>query len=208
MVTLKRKKILFSGLAILCLAGLSLVYTNLLKSDSSVKRVSIQACVIVFTDTEGLINDSDLVVVASPLDAFEDREPVLSNYSSGDLMSFHTNTKIKISKVLKNNTDLDLKESSIMTIVEPIAVSTNALGEKEILAIEDYKEMEANKEYLMFIQGTLPGIYGLNNLNNGKFELTSSIDAAKSSQEETDPVHVQLKHDLFSKYGLIASQTD
>lgn len=202
MSIIKKKKIIISSFVILCLVAATTLYYNKIKPDSSIKRISIQASVIVFDNSEDLINDCDLVVVASPIDEFEDREPVINTYSSGDIMSFHTNTKIKISKILKNNTELDLKEASIMTIVEPIVLDGNAPGQKEILAIEGYKEMDAGKEYLMFIQNTRPGSYSINNLNNGKFEINTASTTAKSSQEETDPVHAQLKLDLFTKYGL------
>ncbi|MNJ03630.1 hypothetical protein D3C73_1640310 [compost metagenome] len=72
----------------------------------------------------------------------------------------------------------------------------------QIIMINDYVEMEAGKEYLMFIKMVRPGSYGLCNLNNGKFELNQLPDASKSSNEGSDTIHDSLKSELFDKYGL------
>lgn len=114
-----------------------------------------------------LSNYSDLVVIASPTDDFENRKHIATFYDTGDLQDYYTLNNLSIKKILAGDS------SNIGGNLE--VIESNGLvesGAQKIKMINDgYKETQKGLEYILFLKKDSQGQYQIVNRNEGTFTL-------------------------------------
>ncbi|WP_438434899.1 hypothetical protein [Gorillibacterium sp. sgz500922] len=165
---------------------------------SSVKTVSVQANYMGYTNSADLEKSAEIILVGRPLKKLEDRQKVETAYSDGTLQDFYTLTELEVEKVLKNTTSENIRAGKTFVAIEPIVMDQGLTG-KTKLTLEDYSEMKENHHYLLFLKAGSPGIYGVINMNNGKFDLDQPEIMANKSHSD---IGEKLKADFMKKYDL------
>ncbi|KWX70642.1 hypothetical protein AML91_26680 [Paenibacillus jilunlii] len=127
-----------------------------------------------------LSNYSDVIVIASPTDDFENRKHIATFYDTGDLQDYYTLNNLSIKKVLAGDSsnigeNLEVIESN--SIVE--------FGARKIKMINDgYKETQKGQEYILFLKKDPQGQYQIVNRNEGTFTL-DEVNSAITNKPET-----------------------
>ncbi|NQX47116.1 hypothetical protein HQN87_17435 [Paenibacillus tritici] len=110
---------------------------------------------------------SDLVVIASPIDDFENRKHISTFYDTGDLQDYYTLNNLTIKKVLsgdKSNIGENLEVIESNSIVD--------FGAQKIKMINDgYKETQKGQDYILFLKKDSQGQYQIINRNEGTFTI-------------------------------------
>ncbi|MGX1827302.1 hypothetical protein ACWIE6_03575 [Paenibacillus taichungensis] len=173
----KKKYIVIPVLLLLIIFVGSIAYLN---EDSEPdpqinKVVNLSANSITFNEINKLDEFAELVVIGYATDEFIDREHVVTAFDDGTMQSFHTNTNIKIEKILKKPDDFpsDQKE---LTIIEPVSLD----GDVKYTA-DHYVELQKDDKSVIFLMKNTFGNYGLINDNLGKFSLEQT-NQSKLSQ--------------------------
>ncbi|RAW19313.1 hypothetical protein DC345_00570 [Paenibacillus taichungensis] len=176
----KKKYIVIPVLLLLIIFVGSIAYLN---EDSEPdpqinKVVNLSANSITFNEINKLDEFAELVVIGYATDEFIDREHVVTAFDDGTMQSFHTNTNIKIEKILKKPDDFpsDQKE---LTIIEPVSLD----GDVKYTA-DHYVELQKDDKSVIFLMKNTFGNYGLINDNLGKFSLEQT-NQSKLSQSFT-----------------------
>jgi hypothetical protein len=179
---LKLKPLIICSVAIAALATYAVI-TNASDTNSNAKinttTVSIHSNYIAYDEVDALEEAAELVVFASPLKKFEDREHVNTYFGDGQLQDYYTLTEIKIDKVVK--APADFVNSDTLTVVEPIGLIKDKNKGNIKLALEDYSELSQGKEYVIFLKKNTYGQYGIINMELGKFSTDENQEEATSS---------------------------
>lgn len=198
---ISRKKIVVVFVITLILAGSSLFLNSKDSSNQSIRTVNIQGLYKAYSDTDSLDASADIILVGSPIKEFTERESVTTKYSDGELQAFYTLSEFKIEKVIKNESELDLENEKIMKVIEPIAL-VDFPGETVKMTLGNYVEMHPNNTYLIFIKQSLPGHYGIINMNNGKFNLDDAEKVKKDFNGSGSELNQKLKEEFIEMYEL------
>ena len=100
----------------------------------------------------------------------------------------------KISKVLNNKSDLDLKENDVIKVMELSATQKDSLGVTHLYQYEDYKSMDVNKEYILYLDESKsdPGVYIIGAVNYGKIPLETE-EKVEHNKEKILEIHQKAK---------------
>ncbi|WP_405155840.1 hypothetical protein [Paenibacillus sp. FSL K6-0108] len=196
----KKKYIVIPALLLLIIFVGSIAYLN---EDSETdpqinKVVNLSANSITFNEINKLDEFAELVVIGYATDEFIDREHVVTAFDDGTMQSFHTNTNIKIEKILKKPEDFpsDQKE---LTIIEPVSLD----GDVKYTA-DHYVELQKGDKSVIFLMKNTFGDYGLINDNLGKFSLEqtnqSKLSQSFTSQELSE--YELFRDSVMEKYNI------
>lgn len=193
-----RKKLIVLSLIIVCAAGISLTLYKVLgdKPKMRIEEVKTLGQHITYGDVETLCDNSDLIVVASPLKDFMDREHVnrYETYPIKHLINYVTKTDIRIEKVLKQPTDSLIKVGDILTVTEPASVEDYPERNlRQIIKSSGYEPIQKGNRYILFLKKSPQGNYSIINLNNGRFNLD------KAEKQENDIVK-KFKESVLKKF--------
>lgn len=166
------------------------------------RTVSSHGVIAGYSNLNDMEKNAHIIVVGYPTQDFLNREFVTTKYSDGEIQDYYTLTDINIEKVIKNNSSLDLEKDKSMRVIEPVVIIDDANGDKTKLTLNDYVEMQTNTSYLLFIQETLPGVFGIMNFENGRFITDKASANSKGVSGFSSDLHEQLKTEAFEKYGL------
>lgn len=163
----KKKVVLVSILFILAISASAIAYVNgQSKSDVPIhKVVNLSANSLTFHEIDKLDAFAELIVIGYATEDFRDREHVITAFDDGTMQSFHTNTNIKIEKILKKPDDFPSDQNEL-TIIEPVS-----LEEDVKYTVDDYVELQKGDKSVLFLMKNTFGDYGLINDNLGKFSL-------------------------------------
>lgn len=162
------------------------------------KVVNLSANSITIKEINKLDEFAELVVIGYATDEFIDREHVITAFDDGTMQSFHTNTNIKIEKILKKPEDFpsDQKE---LTIIEPVSLD----GDVKYTA-DHYVELQKGDKSVIFLMKNTFGDYGLINDNLGKFSLEqtnqSKLSQSFTSQELSE--YELFRDSVMEKYNI------
>ncbi|PZT53269.1 hypothetical protein DN757_23435 [Paenibacillus silvae] len=105
----QKKGLLFSLLVVLVISiGTSaIIYINgRAKSDAPMNKVvHLSANALTFHEVDKLDAFAELIVIGYATEDFRAREHVITAFDDGTMQSFHTNTPIRIEKILKKPED-------------------------------------------------------------------------------------------------------
>ncbi|WP_145412133.1 hypothetical protein [Paenibacillus xylanexedens] len=160
--------------------------------------VHLPANSITFSEAEKLHSFAEFIVIGYATDGFADREHVITAFDDGAMQSFHTNTNIKITKILKKPEDFPSDQTEL-TIIEPVSLDENVK-----YTANDYVELQKNEPSVLFLLRNSYGDYGLINDNLGKFSLEGvsqySLPESSLSQQLSD--YQIFRDSVMKKYNL------
>ncbi|MDN4600659.1 hypothetical protein P5G61_05435 [Paenibacillus sp. F6_3S_P_1C] len=196
----KKKYVVIPVLLLLVISVGTIAYLN---GDSEPdpqinKVVNLSANSITFNEINKLDEFAELVVIGYATDEFIDREHVVTAFDDGTMQSFHTNTNMKIEKILKKPEDFpsDQKE---LTIIEPVSLD----GDVKYTA-DHYVELQKDDKSVIFLMKNTFGDYGLINDNLGKFSLEetnqSKLSQSFTSQELSE--YELFRASVMEKYNI------
>lgn len=172
--------------------------------------IDVSASYVSYDNANSLVDSAELVIVASPIADFDDREHDITTYLSGAVEDFSTKTELKVQNVLKG----DLNEE-FLSVIEPISYVQNLDGKQKITR-EGYVEMQKDHEYLIALKKNSFGEYSVINMTNGVFDLNTpetnsssftSHNAASDSfsieeGHEHNLKHEEMRSDLLNMFNL------
>ncbi|AIQ31227.1 hypothetical protein P40081_25975 [Paenibacillus sp. FSL P4-0081] len=140
--------------------------------------VNIETEYELFDNLSELSNNSDLVVVASPMDDFENRKHIATFYDTGDLQDYYTLNNLSIKKVLAGDSS-DIGEN--LEVIESNAIVDFGL-QKVKMVNDGYQETQKGTEYILFLSKNPQGQYQIINRNAGVFTLDEVNSAATNKR--------------------------
>ena len=170
---------------------LSLYYFGVYNSISDVK---IESNYISYDDISKLDKESDLIIIGNTIQDFEDREHQATYFDDGTLEDFYSITNVKVHKVFKRVDEI--KNGDYLNIIEPASIIQTVQGKQRLLR-DDYRPLEKNKQYILFLKKNDNGQYSIINMNLGKLDL-SDKDKIFNLNNKAD----KLIRDAFEKYPI------
>ncbi|WP_146118043.1 hypothetical protein [Paenibacillus sp. MYb63] len=196
----KKKYVLVSILFILAISASAIAYVNgQSKPDVPIHNVvNLSANSLTFHEIDKLDAFVELIVIGYATEDFRDREHVITAFDDGTMQSFHTNTNIKIDKILKKPDDFPSDQNEL-TIIEPVSLE----GDVKYTA-NDYVELQKGDKSVLFLMKNTFGDYGLINDNLGKFSLEgiSQYSVPQSSTVEELSEYETFRDSVMEKYHL------
>lgn len=158
--------------------------------------IESHASITEYDDVESIEGESDLIVVASPKKDFSDEEPTITYTDKGRIEDYYTVTDVEIHKIFKGE---DIPET-ISVIQAAVMIKNDDLKySKDTLAIEGYRVMEKDKEYLLFLEKKENDQYGILGVFQGKVNIDNSDKMERKMAVENDR-YQKLKEEILEKY--------
>ncbi|WP_440117618.1 hypothetical protein [Paenibacillus sp. QZ-Y1] len=196
----KRKVVLVSVLIVLTISAVAIAYASgQSKPDVPIhKVVNLSANSLIFHEIDKLDAFAELIVIGYATEDFRDREHVITAFDDGTMQSFHTNTNIKIEKILKKPEDFPSDQNKL-TIIEPVSLEGDVK-----YTVDDYVELQKGDKSVLFLMKNSFGDYGLINDNLGKFSLegVSQYSLPQSSTAQALSEYKTFRDSVMEKYHL------
>jgi len=196
-ITLNRKK---SAVVVIIVLAVALFYY--LGVYTSTKTTVVHGKYIAYNNLEELDQHADMILIGSPMKDFESRTHSSTFYQDGTLQDFFTLTDFKVKRIVKKPDSVNLKESDVFQVIEPVGVFQHLNG-KEKLTIDNYQELKKGYEYIIFLKDNTFGKYSVINMNAGKFNLDGK-DAADmtfdADEEQLKANKLKMKNEIQAKY--------
>ncbi|NUU78790.1 hypothetical protein [Paenibacillus xylanilyticus] len=196
----KKKYVLISILFVLAVSVVTIAYVNgHSKPDEPIHQVvNLSPNSLTLHEIDKLDAFAKLIVIGYATENFRDREHVVTAFDDGIMQSFHTNTNIKIEKILKKPDDFSSNQNEL-TIIEPVSLA----GDVKYTA-NDYVELQKGDNSVLFLLRNSYGKYGLINDNLGKFSLEENNQTnwqqSFTSQELSE--YEAFRDSVMEKYNL------
>lgn len=196
----KNKIVLSSVLIFLAVSIGTLAYMNgQSKPGEPIHQVvNLSGNSLTFHEIDKLDAFAELIVIGYAIEDFRDREHVITTFDDGTMQSFHTNTNIKIEKILKKPEGFPSDQNEL-TIIEPVSLD----GDVKYTA-DDYVELQKGDKSVLFLMKNSFGDYGLINDNLGKFSLEgiSQYSVPQSSTSQALSNYATFRDSVMKKYHL------
>ncbi|WP_145320229.1 hypothetical protein [Paenibacillus xylanexedens] len=196
----KRKVVLVYVLIVSAISAGAIAYVSgQSKPDVAIhKVVNLSANSLTFHEIDKLDAFAELIVIGYATEDFRDREHVITAFNDGTMQSFHTNTNIKIEKILKKPKDFPSDQNEL-TIIEPVSLEGDVK-----YTVDDYVELQKGDKSVLFLMKNSFGDYGLINDNLGKFSLEGitqySVPQSSTVQELSE--YETFHNSVMEKYHL------
>ncbi|PKQ87804.1 hypothetical protein CXK86_27885 [Paenibacillus sp. BGI2013] len=195
-----KKKVVLVSLLVLAISAVAIAYVNgQSKPDVNIhKVVNLSANSLTFHEIDKLDAFAELIVIGYAKEDFRDREHVITGFDDGTMQSFHTNTNIKIEKILKKPNGFPSDQNKL-TIIEPVSLEGDVK-----YTVDDYVELQKNNKSVIFLMKNTFGNYGLINDNLGKFSLeeTSQSNFPQSFTSQELSEYETFRNSVLEKYNL------
>ncbi|OMF44653.1 hypothetical protein [Paenibacillus amylolyticus] len=192
-----KKKVVLVSLLVLAISAVAIAYVNG-QSVNIHKVVNLSANSLTFHEIDKLDAFAELIVIGYAKEDFRDREHVITGFDDGTMQSFHTNTNIKIEKILKKPNGFPSDQNKL-TIIEPVSLEGDVK-----YTVDDYVELQKNNKSVIFLMKNTFGNYGLINDNLGKFSLeeTSQSNFPQSFTSQELSEYETFRNSVLEKYNL------
>lgn len=195
-----KKKVVLVSLFVLAISAVAIAYASG-QSKPGVpihNVVNLSANSLTFHEIDKLDAFAELIVIGYAIEDFRDREHVITAFDDGTMQSFHTNTNIKIEKILKKPDDYPSDQNEL-TIIEPVSLEGDVK-----YTVDDYVELQKDDKSVLFLMKNSFGDYGLINDNLGKFSLEGitqySVPQSSTAQALTE--YETFRDSVMKKYDL------
>ena len=156
------------------------------KNDEELKVVSFHGNYVEIDSPETFYEESDIVIIAEPIEDFLNRNHVLTYSDDGSIEDYFTETKVKIKKVLKSPSKHEIDLENEYKIIEPaVSVYENHKDEKVKLVTDSYMELEKGTDYLIFLKENIYGEYAVFLNMLGKYSLADKTIHQDSRRESS-----------------------
>ncbi|MDQ0657859.1 hypothetical protein [Paenibacillus sp. W2I17] len=195
-----KRKVVLVSLFVLAISAVAIAYASgQSKPDVNIhKVVNLSANSLTFHEIDKLDAFAELVVIGYATEDFRDRKHVITAFDDGTMQSFHTNTNIKIEKILKKPKDFPSNQNEL-TIIEPVSLEGDVK-----YTVDDYVELQKGDKSVLFLMKNSFGDYGLINDNLGKFSLEgiSQYSLPQSSSVQALSRYEAFRDSVMEKYHL------
>ncbi|WP_051235839.1 hypothetical protein [Paenibacillus pinihumi] len=188
----QHKKKLYCGFILLFIIAI-LYYFFIYSSYKGI--VESHTSYIGYDNANHLVDSSELIIIATPVKDFVDREHSVTTYGVGAVQDYFTKTELKIEEVLKGDLDEDY-----LTVIEPISYIQSFVGKRKITTA-GYTEMEKGHRYMIALKKNSFGDYGVINMKNGVFDLNEHTISNTPSSNHND-LHETIKSDMKKIFNL------
>lgn len=168
-----------------------------------VKVIAREVFPVPYKDPEHLLSTGSLVILGKPIKS----ENVVTKDSEGILIDHFTLTEVELTNVFTDKSGRKYKVGDIIKVAEPTyVVDIRGTGLVKF-TIDDYEDLEKEKEYLLVLQeeAAYDELYGIVGLELGKHELNISEEMSVLNHTQPHPANVQKEEfrvDLFKKFQL------
>ncbi len=195
----KKKMVLVSLFVILAISVSAFAYVNGQSKleETFHKIVNLSANSLTFQEIDKLDSFAELIVIGHATEDFRDREHIITAFDDGTMQSFHTNTNIKIDKILKKPDDFPSDQNEL-TIIEPVSLEGDVK-----YTVNDYMELQKGDRSVLFLMRNTFGDYGLINDNLGKFSLEgiTQYSVPQSSTAQALSEYETFRNSVMEKYN-------
>ncbi|WP_052099023.1 hypothetical protein [Paenibacillus stellifer] len=167
-------------------------------ASTSIPTISISASYIKQETVSELDKASELIIVGTATQSFDDREHIVTTFYDGSVQDFYTITDVLVDHVIKAPKDSVILKGDVLSIIEPISYLVSGSDKKKI-TFEDYTELNQGDKSIIFLKKNTQGQYGVINMNLGKFSLNSSDKLKKDTTEEQQSGE-NFKEQVLEKY--------
>lgn len=136
-----------------------------------------EGCFTSPTEIDGLIRESDLIVIGQIQQSLEEAEPLISQDADEGISSFDTSVSMKVMKVFKGGANL---ENQTIKIGQHIVIRDDNAGKPYIQALEDVYPFQKGR-YLLFLKRAV-GVDAY--FPMGLFYGRYNLDGTDTSEEE------------------------
>jgi hypothetical protein len=161
------------------LGGHSKASTSKVEKINGLPVKRLEASISGPTNVEGLIKESELIVIGTIDQSLEESKSVISRDSEGGISNFASVVDFSIKKVLKG--DPNLKKQTIK-VGQGMIITNNAEGKPYVLAIENIYPFKKKGRYLLFLTPGDPPNYYATTLFYGRHNL----DGTDTSEDNID----------------------
>ncbi|WP_433922943.1 hypothetical protein [Paenibacillus taichungensis] len=160
--------------------------------------VNLSANSLTFHEIDKLDAFAELIVIGYATENFKDRKHIITAFDDGTMQSFHTNTNIKIDKILKKPDDFPSDQNEL-TIIEPVSLEGDVK-----YTVNDYMELQKGDRSVLFLMKNTFGDYGLINDNLGKFSLEgiTQFSVPQSSTAQALSEYETFRNSVMEKYNI------
>ncbi|OMF10139.1 hypothetical protein BK129_04765 [Paenibacillus amylolyticus] len=195
-----KRKVVLVSLFVLAISAVAIAYVNgQSKTDVPIhKVVNLSANSLTFHEIDKLDAFAELIVIGYATEDFKDRKHIITAFDDETMQSFHTNTNIKIDKILKKPDDFPSDQNKL-TIIEPVSLEGDVK-----YTVNDYVELQKGDKSVLFLMKNSFGDYGLINDNLGKFSLEgiSQYSVPQSSTAQALSEYETFRDSVMEKYHL------
>ncbi|MFB7157313.1 hypothetical protein [Lysinibacillus sp. NPDC056232] len=174
--------------------------TVIAPAPDSIRTVDIHARYVEYDTADKLHQDADIVLVASPIDDFANREHHSTEFEDGTLQDFYTLTNLNVERIIKQPEGINI--GSQMQVIEPVSIITEADKQQTKVAADGYREMKQGKRYIVFLKNNGMGDYSVINMNNGKFNLDGGDAQDVPTDANEKAFKERLKKDIQSNFSV------
>lgn len=198
-----------SAVALLVISFLALSNNKAKKVEDSVQYINLSAKVISYKDFNELDTSAELIIKGTKDHVVE---TIHNKNPEGEVLSYGTQSAIKVNKVFKSD-NKHIEDGSEIIVQENGAVNKTEEG-TFVYGIEGYQLMNENEEYLLFLDKSLTdsNIYFVKGVYYGKVPLKNTnkkqiinVDNVNSEelqyQGETSKKLEQIFKEAQNKYG-------
>ncbi|WP_342572264.1 hypothetical protein MKY85_07755 [Paenibacillus sp. FSL R5-0749] len=194
-----KRKVVLVSLFVLAIFAVAIAYASgQSKLDVPIHNVvNLSANSLTFHEIDKLDAFAELIVIGHATEDFRDREHVITAFDDGTMQSFHTNTNIKIDKILKKPDDFPSDQNEL-TIIEPVSLEGDVK-----YTVNDYMELQKGDRSVLFLMRNTFGDYGLINDNLGKFSLEgiTQYSVPQSSTPQALSEYETFRNSIMEKYN-------
>ncbi|KMY49982.1 hypothetical protein [Peribacillus loiseleuriae] len=166
----------------------------------SIRTVDIEANYFVYETVDKLSQGADIILVASPIDDFANREHRSTKFEDGAIQDFYTLTNLNVEHIIKQPKGMNI--GSQMQVNEPVSIITEADKQQTKVTVEEYREMKQGRRYIVFLKNNGMGGYSVINMNNGKFNLDGGDAQDIPTNTNEKAFKERLKKDIQSKFNV------
>ncbi|OME89933.1 hypothetical protein BK124_30010 [Paenibacillus amylolyticus] len=173
---INHKKKWITGFAIVL--GLFAAYYFFIFNSYKSGIVDVDSTYISYDNADSLVSSAELVVIASPVADFDDREHDVTTYLTGAVQDFSTKTELRVENILKGDWN-----EEFLTVIEPVSYIQSLDGKQKITR-DGYVEMQKGHTYIIALKKNTFGDYSIINRENGVFDLNDKISTPNSFSAE------------------------
>jgi|GEM_PF-4434666 len=168
-----------------------------------------------YENFDTLKQHSELIIIAKATEEFEHREHVNTfhetpedKYQPKFLIDGITKTNVHIKKILQQPEDAHFNEGDLLSVIEPITIFEDVDNIKKIKTISNYQAI-GMEDTILFLTKSSFGDYGVINMNNGHYSVTTSEElattrklSASEAREQTEDfkLHQKIKETILKTY--------
>lgn len=163
------------------------------KPQKEAEHVNVSAKVDLYTDTEDLVSDAEIIAVCEKI---SEDEPVVQKDGSGNILAVYTLSTVRVKSVKKGN----ISSGDELTVMENQGYDKTT---NTVYHIANYQAMQSNGEYLLLLRSSasdpwyIPLAVNAGKIPMNENESILSPGTEKNLESETRALYDSVKEKLM-----------